>query len=67
MSGFIFIFLTGFTLFSVLLIFPLLITLFIFMHGFCNIHHKDWLTYSGKNDRLVKWPYSEGQLSDTDP
>ena len=66
---------TGFTSLSVLLLFPLLITFFSFVHGFdsissnidevlsinpsanvfvfgdFNIHHKDWLTYSGGTDR----------------
>ena len=47
---------TGFTSLSVLLLFPLSVTFFIFMHGFwCqfgdfNDHCKDWLTYSGGND-----------------
>ena len=65
----------SFTSLSFLLLFPLLITYFVFMHCFysilskidqillispsanvCvfgdfNIHHKDWLTYSGGNDQ----------------
>ena len=40
----------------------------VFVFGDFNIHHKDWLTYSGKTDRPgelwnLKWSYSEGQLS----
>ena len=66
---------TGFTSLSVLLLFPLSITFFVFVHGFFysissniddvfwinpsanvfvfgdfNVHHKDWLTYSGGSD-----------------
>ena len=68
-------FLTGFPSLSALLLFPLLITFFSFVHGFdsissnidevlsinpsanlfvfvdLNVHHKDWLTYSGGTDR----------------
>ena len=59
-------FLTGFTSFSILLPFPLSITFFVlctvfnyilfmnvFVFGHFNIHHKDWLTYSGGTDDLV--------------
>ena len=60
---------TVFTSLSVLLLFPLLITFFIFVYSFLfyfisinpsanvfvfgdfNIHHKDWLTYSGGTDQ----------------
>ena len=67
---------TGFTSLSVLLLFPLSITVFSFVHSFYililsnidealsinpsatvfvfgdfNVHHKDWLTYSGGTDR----------------
>ena len=66
---------TGFTSLSVLLLFPLTITFFCFVHVFdsisfnideilsinpsanvsdfedFNVHHKDWLTYSGGTDR----------------
>ena len=69
----------GFTSLSVLLLFSLSITFFVFVHVFdsissnidevlsinpsrstdevllinFNVHHKDWLTYSGGTDRLV--------------
>ena len=46
LSGFLLMFSTGFTSLSVLLLFPLSITFFVF-----NVHHKDWLTYSGGTDR----------------
>ena len=49
---------SGFTSFSVLLLFPLSITFLIFMHGFCNIHHKDLLTYFGGTDRPGELCYS---------
>ena len=73
---------TGFTSLSVLLLFPLLITFFVFVHGFYsissnidevlsinpsanafvfgefNIHHKDWLTYSGGTDRSGELCYN---------
>ena len=36
-----------------------------------NVHHKDWLTYSGGTDRLGelchKWSYSKSRLSYLDP
>ena len=40
----------------------------VFVFGDFNIHHKDWLTYSGGTDRpgellwflYLKWPYSDG-------
>ena len=44
--------------------------------GDFNIHHKDWLTYSGGTDWpgelcynffYLKWPYSDGSLSYSDP
>ena len=68
-------FLTGFSSVSILLLFPLLITAFLFLLDFLfissnidevllisqsvnmfvfgdlNVHHKDWLTYSGGTDR----------------
>ena len=37
-----------------------------FFFGDFNVHHTDWLTYSGWTDRpgelYLKWPYSDGQL-----
>ena len=72
---FLFLFSTGFNLFGVLLLLPLSITIFVFVHCFWsissntdevlsinpyanlfafgdfNVHHKDWLTYSGKTKR----------------
>ena len=84
---FLLMFSINFASLSVLLLFPQLITFFIFMHifdailsridevlsinpsanmfvfGDFNVHHKDWLTYSGGTDRLGelwKWPYSDG-------
>ena len=68
-------FLTGFTPLSVMLLFTLSITFFVFMHVFdaissnidevlstypsanafvfgdFNVHHRDWVTYSGGTDR----------------
>ena len=35
----------------------------VFVFGDFNVHHKDWLTYSGGTDRSGKRPYSDGQLS----
>ena len=41
----------------------------VFVFGDFNVHHKDWLTYSGGTDRpgelcynffYLKWPYSDG-------
>ena len=42
----------------------------VFVFGDFNVHHKDWLTYSGGTDRPgelcynfqvnLKWPYSDG-------
>ena len=78
---FLLMFSIGFTLLNVLLLFPLSITFFIFVHGFdsisCNIdevlsinpsaafvfgdfnvHHKDWLNYSGGTDRLGELCYN---------
>ena len=46
-----YLFSTGFTSISVLLLFPLSITFFSFVFGDFNIHHKDWLTYSSGTDR----------------
>ena len=61
---FLLMFFTGFTSFSILLLFPLSITFFVlctvfnsilsvnvFVFGHFNIHHKDWLTYSDGTDR----------------
>ena len=72
---FFLMFSTGFTSFSVLLLFPLSTTYIVFKHVFdaissnideglsinpsvnvfvfgdSNVHHKDWLTYSGRTDR----------------
>ena len=69
-SGFLFMFSTGFTWFSGLLPFPLLITLFVFVHGcwcyllanlfvfkYFNVQHKVWLTYSGETNRLGELCY----------
>ena len=80
---------TGFTSLGVLLLFPLLITFFVFSTVFdsissnidealsinasanvfvfvdFNVHHKDWLTYSGGTDKSgelcynLKLPYSD--------
>ena len=47
---------------EVLSIRPSAVSLF----GEFHIHRKDWLTYSGGTDRL-KWPYSDGQFSYSDP
>ena len=77
------IFSTGFTSLSVLLLFPLSITFFVFVHGFFysvssniddvfwiypsanvfvfgdfNVHHKDWLTYSGGTDQPCELCYN---------
>ena len=72
---------TGFTSPSVLLLFSLLITFFVFVHSFwfyfiyrwgsldqpiwkcvClsrfNVHHNDWLTYSGGTDRSGELCYN---------
>ena len=52
-----------------------------FVFGDFNIHHKNWLTYSGGTDRpreicynyslsyffYLKWPYPDGSLSYSDP
>ena len=73
LSRFLLMFSTGFTTLSVLLLFPLSITFFVFVFnsilsnideilsinpsanvfvfGDFNVHHKDWLTYSGGTDR----------------
>ena len=32
----------------------------VFVFGDFNVHHKDWLTYSGGTDRSGKRPYSDG-------
>ena len=32
----------------------------VFVLGDINVHHKDWLTYSGGTDRSGKRPYSDG-------
>ena len=32
----------------------------VFVLGDFNVHHKDWLTYSGETDRSGKRPYSDG-------
>ena len=73
---FLFMFSTGFTSVSVLLLFPLSITFFsfdstsssigevlsinpsaVFVFGDFNVHHKDWLTYSGETDRPGEFCY----------
>ena len=70
LGGLLLMFSTGFTSLSVLLLFPLSITFFIVMHGFLflhrsanvfvfgDIHHKDWLTYSGGADRSEELFYN---------
>ena len=41
----------------------------VFVFGGFNVHHKDWLTYSGRTDRSgdLKQPYSDGYFSYTNP
>ena len=77
---FLIIFSTGCTSFSVLLLFPLIFDSIssnidkvlsinpsanVFVFGDFNIHHKDWLIYSGETDRAgelcynLKRPYSD--------
>ena len=61
---------TGFTWFSGLLPFPLLINFFVFVHGcWCyplanvfvfkdfNFHHKNWPSYSGGSDKFGELCY----------
>ena len=77
--------------FSVVLLFPLSVTI-MFKDGFwclvkskidkvlsintfanifvlehLSVHHKDWLTYSDGTENIVKEPYSDGQVSCSNP
>ena len=73
LGRFLFMFSTGFTSLSVLVLFPLSITFFSFVHAFwfyinpsanvfvfgvVNVHQKDWFTYSGGTDRPVVLCYN---------
>ena len=41
----------------------------VFVFGDFNVHHKDWLAYSGRTDRSgdLTRPYSDGYFSYTNP